>query len=165
MTPLSIRRLLEEKSDRPASEQVVLWVKRRLFLKRRWEGVAEDGTAFAFDLEARLADGCVIHRTEAADYVVRQESEPVYEIPAPTAALAALVGWRIGNLHFPIEILPGAVRVTRDPLVKETIDKEGWACEEIETVFKPLKIPPEVLGLVPGQGTSQGQGEANASGA
>jgi len=146
----TVRKMLAERSGRPDPEQIPLYLKRRLFLKRRWEGVAEDGRAFAFDLESRLSDGCVIHRTETADYVVRQESESVYEIPAPTPALAALVGWRIGNLHFPIQILPGAVRVTRDPLVKETVDREGWTCEEIEAVFKPLKIPPEVLGIVRG---------------
>lgn len=147
---ITVRRLLEERSPRPETEQVPLYVKRRLFLKRRWEGVAEDGTAFAFDLESRLHDGCVVLRSEAADYVVRQESEQVYEIPAASPELAALVGWRIGNLHFPIEILPDAVRVTRDPLVKETAEREGWPCHEIEAVFRPLKIPPEVLGIAPG---------------
>ena len=147
---ITIRRLLEERSVRPEPEQVTLSVKRRLFLKRRWEGVAEDGTAFAFDLESRLHDGCVIHRSGAADYVVRQESEALYEIPASGPELAALVGWRIGNLHFPIEILPDAVRVARDPLVKETADREGWPCREVEAVFRPLRIPPEVLGIVPG---------------
>jgi len=153
----TIRRLAAERSARPETEQVALFVKRRLFLKRRWEGVAEDGTVFEFDLESRLKDGGVIHRTKAVDYVIRQETEVVYEIPAPTPELAALVGWRIGNLHFPVQIVPGAVRVTRDPLVKETIDREGWSCEEAEVVFQPLKIPPEVLGLAPPGSATAGE--------
>ena len=55
-----IQRLLAESSNLPPERQVTLSAERRQFLKRRWRGIAEDGTEFGFDLETRLTDGGVI---------------------------------------------------------------------------------------------------------
>lgn len=106
--------MLEEKSSRPPDEQVVLSAERRQFLKRRWRGVAEDGTEFGFDLETRLSDGCVIFQAEGKDYIVRQLAEMVYKIPFENSAHAALVGWKVGNLHLPAQILDDAILVLHD---------------------------------------------------
>ena len=137
-----IQRLISERSFRPESEQIRLVVERAMFLKRRWRGVAEDETEFGFDLESRLNSGCVIHQTTAADYVVWQKPEPVYHIPVGSAAQAALVGWKIGNLHFAVEILEGALRATHDPAVLQLLEREGWAFEELTVVFNPLRVMP-----------------------
>jgi urease accessory protein len=127
-------------SPRPVAEQVRLRVERRMFLKRRWRAVAEDGVEFGFDLTGRLHTGAVIHRTETADYVIQQEEEPVYEIRYTDAAQAALVGWKIGNLHFPVEIGAGWLRVTRDLAVTQLCEREGWAVTEAEVIFNPLRV-------------------------
>ena len=64
---------------------------RRLFLKRRWRGQAEDGTEFGFDLAERLAHGQVIFVQDDVDYVIHQIPEPVLEIPLGDPSRAALL--------------------------------------------------------------------------
>lgn len=129
-------------SLRPKSEQIELHAERQKFLKRRWRGEARDGTEFGFDLEARLTHGCVIFQTEQADYVVLQKPELVYEIKIESADFAALVGWKIGNLHFPVQILDGLVRVPPDPAIAQLFQREGWSYEEVTVIFNPLKVMP-----------------------
>ena len=136
---LLIQRHVLDASPRPSEEQVPLRVERRMFLKRRWRATAEDGMEFGFDLAGRLHPGAVIHRTDHADYVIWQEEEPVYEICYKDAAQAALMGWKIGNLHFPVQIGEGWVRVTRDPAVTQLCGREGWAVTEVEVIFNPLR--------------------------
>ena len=131
-----------ETSPRPVEAQVRLRVARRMFLKRRWRGTAEDGVEFGFDLAGRLHSGAVIHRTDAADYVIVQEEEPIYEISYTDARQAALIGWKIGNLHFPVEPGDGWLRVTRDPAVTQLCSREGWALREAQVVFNPLRVAP-----------------------
>lgn len=143
MMPL-VKDMLAERSLRPKCEQVRLTVERHLFLKRRWQGVAEDGVEFDFDLASRLKDGCVIHQSDDADYVIAQKEETVFQIATPTAELAALVGWKIGNLHFPVQIVEGFIRVTVDPMIRELLATEDWSHEEVSVVFQPLKLPPQV---------------------
>jgi len=143
MMPL-VKHMLAERSLRPECERVRLRVERHLFLKRRWQGVAEDGVAFEFDLASRLKDGCVIHQSDAVDYVITQKEETVFQIATPTAEQAALVGWKIGNLHFPVQIVEGFIRVTSDPMILELLAAEDWSHEEVSVVFQPLKLPPQV---------------------
>lgn len=140
-----VRRMSAEQSPRPKNEQVPLLVERYLFLKRRWQGVAEDGTEFAFDLESRLKIGGVIHRNDDADYVIVQKPETVYRVATPNARMAAHVAWKIGNLHFPLQIEDGFLLVMIDSMVKTLLDREEWAYEEVSVVFQPLKLPPEAM--------------------
>jgi urease accessory protein len=132
--------MIAEKSQRPATEQIELVAERGMFLKRRWRGAAANGTEFGFDLETRLIDGCVFHQTDSHDYVIRQEMETVYQLSPATADDAALMGWNIGNLHFPVQITDGAIRVTRDPAIQQLIEREGWAFNEVSVVFNPLRV-------------------------
>jgi len=119
---------------------VRLFAERRQFLKRRWRGVAEDGTEFGFDLESRLTDGGVIFHNKGIDYTVHQLAEMVYEIALLSPAHAALVAWKVGNLHLPAQILDGAIRVLHDPAMTQLLDREGWAYSEPELVFTPMKV-------------------------
>lgn len=129
-----------EASSRPDYAQVMLLAERRQFLKRRWRGVAQDGTEFGFDLESRLLDGCVFHQTPETDYVIRQEHEPVYVVRPRTADEAALLGWKIGNLHMPVEIAGGEIRAIHDPAVRQLLEREGWPFEERTLLFNPLRV-------------------------
>ncbi len=137
---LIISRLVAEASARPEFEQIALIAERRLLLKRRWRGKAQDGTEFGFDLDSRLHDGCVIHQTTEADYVIRQVREPVYVVRPATAGQAALLGWKIGNLHMPVEITDGEIRTTHDPSVLQLLEREGWPFEESTMLFNPLRV-------------------------
>lgn len=134
-----ITRMLEAASSLPPGEQVVLAVERRQFLKRRWRGVADDGTEFGFDLESRLTDGSVVFKQDGKDYIVRQIPETVYEVPFESPAHAARVAWKTGNLHLPAEIFDGFLRVLHDEAMKNLLDREGWAYTEPTVLFQPLR--------------------------
>ena len=134
-----IERMLAEVPEE-GGERVELAVERRKFLKRRWRGIAEDGKEFGFDLESRLLNGCVIFRDGKKEYVVRQLPERVYELCFPGASEGALVGWKVGNLHLPAEVLDGRMRVLHDEAMKQLLEREGWDFTEPEVVFKPMKV-------------------------
>ena len=134
-----IHHALAPASDLPADKQIILAAERRQFLKRRWRGIAQDGTEFGFDLEARLTDGCVIFQQSEIDYVVRQLPETVYEIVFETPTQAALVGWKVGNLHLPVQVLEASIRVLHDEAMTQLLEREGWAYTEPELIFTPMK--------------------------
>jgi urease accessory protein len=137
-----IQRMLARASVLPPESQIVLHAERRQFLKRRWRGIADDGTEFGFDLDERLIDGCVIHHREGIDYIVRQMPETVYRIPFETAAQAALVAWKTGNLHMPAQISDDAILVLHDDAMRNLIQREGWSFTEPEVLFTPMKAVP-----------------------
>ena len=134
-----IHHLLAASSDLPMNRQIILAAERRQFLKRRWRGIAEDGTEFGFDLETRLTDGCVIFQKEGIDYIVRQLPEIVYQVECASPAQAALVGWKVGNLHLPAQILENAVLVLHDEAMAQLLEREGWDFSEPELIFTPMK--------------------------
>ena len=129
-------------STRPASEQIHLVAERAMFLKRRWRETAPDGTDFGFDLESRLTHGCVFFQSDTHDYVILQKPERVYEIETPTAEFGALVGWKVGNLHFPIQVLPDRVRILHDSAITQLFEREQWLVSEVEVIFNPMRVVP-----------------------
>lgn len=131
--------MLAEASGLPPAKQIALTAERRQFLKRRWRGVAEDGTEFGFDLETRLTDGCVIFQQAGNDYIVRQLPERVYEVPFVTPAQAAVVGWKVGNLHLPAQISEQSIRVLHDEAMTQLLEREGWLHSEPSVIFTPMK--------------------------
>ncbi len=139
-----VHRMLADASDRPVAERIPLAVERRLFLKRRWRGVAADGLEFGFDLESRLRHGGVIHRSESADYIVLQEPETVYQLSPTDTDQAALMGWKIGNLHLGIQVIDGFIRAVRDSAVQQLCEREGWPLQEASVVFNPLPVSAHV---------------------
>jgi len=134
-----IQSLLAEQSSLPTDQHVTLHAERRQFLKRRWRGIAEDGTEFGFDLESRLVDGGVIFHEGGRDYLVRQLPERVYEIHLTCPDFAALVAWKVGNLHLPAQILPDTIRILHDEAMTQLLQREGWEFTEPEVIFTPMK--------------------------
>ena len=55
-------------------------VERLTLAKRLWRGVAEDGTAFGFELSRPLKPEVTVWQTASARYVIAQIPEPVLEI-------------------------------------------------------------------------------------
>lgn len=131
--------MLAESSGFPPGKQITLSAERRQFLKRRWRGVAEDGTEFGFDLETRLTDGCLIFQQGGHDYIVRQLPEVVYQIDCASPGQAALVGWKVGNLHLPAQIVGNAIWVLHDEAMTQLLEREGWDYSEPEVLFSPMK--------------------------
>jgi urease accessory protein len=131
-----VREPMEEGSSGEAA--TALRVSRETLAKRRWRGVADDGAEFGFDLETPLGDGAVIHRSEDAEYAIRQTPEAVLEVALPEAAGAARLGWMIGNLHFAVEVAGGVIRAVDDPALRQMFEREGIVFSQEVRVFRPL---------------------------
>ena len=117
---------------------VPLRVERATLVKRRWRGVAEDGKEFGFDLVEPINHGA--HFFAAGDnyYVIEQMPEEVLEISVATPEQAARVAWGLGNLHFGIQVLPGAIRLPEDPSLLQFLSREGIAYKRVSCIFLPL---------------------------
>lgn len=119
--------------------EIPLHVDRLRLAKRRWRAFAEDGSEFGFDLESPLKNGSVFFSTENSSYSIAQQPEPVIDILCPEqAAEAARLGWMLGNLHFPVEILPGKLRICDDPAVRQMLIRENVAFLLSNAIFQPL---------------------------
>ncbi len=134
-----IERMVAAESERPPENRIELAVERRQFLKRRWRGTAPDGADFGFDLDSRLTDGCVIFQDGETDYIVRQLPEKVYDVAFSDPAEGALIGWKVGNLHLPAQVLQGSLRILYDDAMKQLLEREGWEFTEPEVLFTPMK--------------------------
>ena len=115
-----------------------LRVDRATLGKRRWRGVAEDGREFGFDLEEPINHGAHFFTVGDNYYVIEQTPEDVLEIPVATVDQAARVAWSLGNLHFGVEVIEGAVRVTEDSAVLQLLSREGITFRRVSCVFQPL---------------------------
>jgi len=119
--------------------EVPLKVDRRTIAKRIWRGVAEDGVEFGFQLEAPLKDGETIWQTPAAArYVLRQEPEPIVEIPLNIASSAAAgIGWAIGNLHLELSAEPTRLLAADEPAVRQLLERLKVPYRATTAVFRP----------------------------
>jgi urease accessory protein len=107
--------------------------------KSRWRGTAQDGCEFGFVLEKPMRHGTFFFQTDAALYQVVQLPEPVIEFTLPAASgESTRLGWLLGNLHFPVEILPATVRVSDDPAIRQMLLREGIPHYFLEALFQPL---------------------------
>ena len=122
----------------PALPRVPLSLDRFTLAKRRWRGTAADGREFGFEGEHPLVDGDIVLAADAVAYVVAQMPEAALRVQLTTdPAAAARLGWLIGNLHFQLEIVEGAVRVADDPALRLLFEREHVEWQSEEAVFRP----------------------------
>lgn len=140
MAMIVVHCMVAETSRRPPEEQILLVVERRKFLKRRWRAEAPDGTEFGFDLESRLQHRCVIHATEGFDYVIVQEEDAVLQLTLGTPEESALIAWKLGNLHQPVEIRDDSIFVLDEEMVRGFLDREAIPYQMKTMRFYPLKV-------------------------
>jgi urease accessory protein len=127
--------------------EVPIRADRQKLAKRRWRGLADDGTDFGFELETPLLHGDVAAVAEGMRYVIRQTPEPVLEIPLDVPAdAAAVVGWAVGNLHFAIEAQAERVLAPDDPGLRQALDRLGIHYHEATAVFQPHRFAGSLLG-------------------
>jgi urease accessory protein len=120
--------------------KVELLTQRTSLAKRRWLGVASNGTEFGFDVHNPLLDGSAFYENETEYYVIVQKPEPVLEIAlGEDASTAAKLGWSLGNLHFPVEIDGPVLRVVDDSAVRAYLERDYIPYLARDHVFKPLK--------------------------
>jgi len=117
---------------------VPLTASRSTLAKRRWRGTADDGREFGFDLGEPLFHGAHFFIDGAKCYHIEQAPEEVLEIPVKTMEEAVRVAWNLGNLHFGVQVLEGAVRVTEDPAVLQFLERENIAFLRTRCLFLPL---------------------------
>jgi urease accessory protein len=106
--------------------------------RRRIAMKGEGGTEFLLDLGdatylgdrdgLALDDGRVV-RVVAAE-------EPVVDIIG-TAHLMARVAWHIGNRHVPAQILPDRIRIARDHVLEEMVERLGARVSRVNAPFDP----------------------------
>lgn len=108
--------------------------------RRRIVMNAEGGMDFLLD----LADAVILHDGDGLELesgrVVRvvAASEPVVDVTGDPHLLAR-VAWHIGNRHVPAQILPDRIRIGRDHVLEEMIEKLG---AKIARVFAPFDPEP-----------------------
>ncbi len=123
----------------PTAHRVVkLTASRSTLAKRRWRGTAEDGREFGFDLDHALAAGTHFHTDGDTRYFLAQEPEDILEIPVISLEQGARLGWSLGNLHFPVQVLAESVRVPNDSAVCQFLQREHIGFTTIKDIFLPL---------------------------
>jgi urease accessory protein len=141
MSELTVIRCAADNPKHVGDCQLVhLSASRATLAKRRWRGVATDGKEFGFDLDEPLGHNTLFHTERNRFYVTDQLPEEVLEIPLTTLEEAARVVWRLGNLHFGIQLLPNAVRVTEDPAVVRMLEGARIVFRRVSCVFLPLSV-------------------------
>jgi urease accessory protein len=144
----------------PALPEIVIRADRRKLARRLWRAAAADGTEFGFDLESPLADGETVLVTDKARYVLRQEPEPLLEIPLDVSGdAAAVIGWTVGNLHFPVEAQSGRLLTPDDPGLRQALDRAGIHYHEMSGVFRPGRF----TGTLAGHGHGHSHGHSHES--
>jgi urease accessory protein len=118
--------------------RVALPADRATLAKRRWRGVAEDRREFGFDLEHALSHGALFFAEGGTRYAIEQTPEEVLEIAVDSQEGAARIAWNLGNLHFGVQVVPGAIRVTDDPAVRQFLSREHIAFRRVTALFLPL---------------------------
>lgn len=107
--------------------------------KRRWRATASDGREFGFDLAAPLAHGMSFVAADGRSYLIEQKAEPVLEIALiPRPAPVARLGWALGNLHFPMEVVDDVIRVPDDTALRQFFEREMIPFTAVERVFQPF---------------------------
>jgi urease accessory protein len=120
-------------------KSVVIKADRITLAKRRWRTKAEDGREFGFDLERLLFDGDAVFQDNGQVYVIRQESEAVFDIDLPDSRTAAAeLAWNIGNMHLAVEIRDSCLRVAADPAARMLLERLHLSFREISDIFRPI---------------------------
>ncbi len=118
---------------------IPLLVDRHQLARRRWRGVATDGTEFGIDVAEALSHGACIHTTENKAYCIEQSAEGCCLVPLGEAPDAAHLGWRIGNLHFKAAFSDDGILVSDDSAVVQMLEREGIPFSRVERVFQPAR--------------------------
>jgi len=116
-----------------------LWVDRATLAKRRWRGTAVDGREFGFDLTEPINHGAHFFADGANYYVIEQRPEDIIEIAVSSPREAGSLGWKLGNLHLPVEAGPEYLRAPNDPAVIQLLEREHIPFRKLSAVFLPLR--------------------------
>lgn len=123
---------------RAALEEVAIEVDRLRLAKRRWRGVAADGTEFGFELETPLAHGAVVWESGGKQYRLLQLPEPLLEVSLQVAPSAAAgIGWAIGNLHLELSAEASRLLTPDDPATRQLLERLRIPFATVNDIFRP----------------------------
>lgn len=107
--------------------------RRRIVLK------TESGQDILLDLPqaARLRDGDGLQLTTGPIIRVRARPEPLAEIHAHSDAELIRIAWHLGNRHLPVQLLRDKIRIRRDHVIEEMVERLGGHVDQIEAPFDP----------------------------
>jgi urease accessory protein len=107
--------------------------------RRRIAMRAAGDTVFLLDLAeaALLHDGDGLKLEDGRIVRVIAASEPIAEITASDPHHLARIAWHLGNRHVPAQILPDRIRIGRDHVLEELMEKLGAKVSRIEAPFDP----------------------------
>jgi urease accessory protein len=124
----------------PAGLEVVpVIVDRHKLARRRWRGVAADGTDFGFDVHEALSHGDYIHTTATQAYQIAQSPEACFLVSIGEPHQAAWLGWMVGNLHFKAAFSEAGILVQDDLAVEQMLEREHIHYHRVSRVFQPSK--------------------------
>ncbi len=106
--------------------------------RRRIAMKGEGGTDFLLDLAnatyLRDRDGLALDNGRVVRVVAAEE--PVADIAGGTH-LIARIAWHIGNRHIPAQILPDRIRIARDHVLEEMVERLGARVTRVNAPFDP----------------------------
>jgi urease accessory protein len=107
--------------------------------RRRSVLTAERGTTLLLDLPhaTTLKDGDGLVLEDGALVRVIGKPEPLYEIAAANAVDLARFAWHLGNRHADVQVVGERLRIRRDHVLAEMLERLGAQVSAIEAAFDP----------------------------
>jgi urease accessory protein len=123
--------------DAAAIDRVVLDANERH--RRRLVLTAERGTTLLLDLPhaITLRDGDGLVLDDGAVVRVIGKPEPLHEIAAANACELARLAWHLGNRHADVQVVGNRLRIRRDHVLAEMLERLGAQVTAIEAPFDP----------------------------
>jgi len=107
--------------------------------RRRLVLTAERGTTLLLDLPhaTTLRDGDGLVLDDGAVVGVIGKPEPLLEVAAANAIELARLAWHLGNRHADVQVLGGRLRIRRDHVLAQMLERLGAEVTAIEAPFDP----------------------------
>lgn len=109
-------------------------LRRRLLTLAGGEDVLVDlpvATAFEQGDCLVLEDGRLIE--------IRAADEDLMEVRATSGEALLAVAWHLGNRHLPAEIHSQSIRITRDHVIRDMLEKLGAEVTDLRAPFSPVR--------------------------
>jgi urease accessory protein len=130
--------LIERRASDNARTQVKLVLPFDLRQRSRLRTKADNGEEVGLFLDrgAQLRDGDKLLAEDGRVVEVVAAPEAVYRITCPDGQIARLA-YHLGNRHVPVQIGAGWLRIARDHVLKDMLDKLGAEVSDEMAPFQP----------------------------
>ena len=107
--------------------------------RRRVVLVGQEGATYLLNLPEprQLCEGDGLVLEDGNVVRITAKPEPLIEIAATDASSLARLAWHIGNRHTDVQVLGERLRIRRDHVLEEMLQRLGAALTPIEAPFDP----------------------------